>query len=215
MFFRSEKVKHRSALRLFICFVFSPRRCHYASKTSLQVENSQTVSIVKNREGLSREQIAELYQRTGVLVLRRCLLILRDEDAAQDVLQEVFIRLIQYGAGLNHDKVPLAWLYRTAERCCFDRIKKGLHYPISDSKLVAETASFCDDQERIDSSNIVFRYFYKLEPKIQQLALLYYLDGLTQEQIASELKWSRRTVGKKLKQLQQRADKLRQLDQDG
>ena len=199
----------------FICFVFSPRRCHYVSKTSLQVKNYQTVSIVKKREGLSREQIAELYRRTGVLVLRRCLLILLDEDAAQDVLQEVFIRVIQYSAGLNNEKVPLAWLYRTAERCCFDRVKKGLRYPISDSKLVAEAASFCDDQERIDNSNIVFRYFYRLEPKLQQLALLYYLDGLTQEQIASELKWSRRTVGKKLKQLQQRADRLRQLDQDG
>jgi DNA-binding transcriptional regulator LsrR (DeoR family) len=45
----------------------------------------------------------------------------------------------------------------------------------------------------------------KFEPKVQQVALLYYVDGLKQEEIAHQLGWSRRTVIKKLALMRRQA----------
>ena len=166
--------------------------------------------IFRNKNRLNRDEIADLYQRTGALVLRRCVLILRDEEEAKDILQDVFVRLMRYDDGIQSQQIPLSWLYRTAERCCFDRLKRKIRDPIADPRLSVQLTAHFDEQAKLEASEIVLRYFFRLDPKLQQLALLYYVDGLPQEEIARELKWSRRTVGKKLKELYERGKKLQE-----
>lgn len=157
---------------------------------------------------LPKHEVAELYRRTGVLVLRRCLLILAEKAEAEDVMQEVFIRLMRYGTFSKADQVPLAWLYRTAERCCFDRLRRLKREPagIPEDKLQLLTSPGGGAQH--EAAELVLRFFHKLDGKLRQVALMHYLDGLPQEQIASQTGWSRRTVGKKIKKLRQRAQRL-------
>ena len=159
-------------------------------------------------QGVSREQVAELYRRCGALVLRRCRLILGGEAEAEDALQEVFIRLMHYGASVREGTVPLSWLYRTAERCCFDRMKKSRREPLGASQELFDALAVSEGDERREAAEMIARFFHRLKPKLKQVALLHYVDGLTQERIALELGWSRRTVGKKLNQLRQRAGRL-------
>jgi RNA polymerase sigma-70 factor (ECF subfamily) len=170
------------------------------------------VSRITKKDFSSQEEIAELYRRTGALVLRRCRLILKDDTAAEDALQDVFVRVIRYGRGVRKRDIPLSWLYRTAERCCFDRLRADQRSPLADWRLVAELPAVFDERAQMESSEKVLNYLYRMKPKLQQLAMLYYVDGLSQERIASELKWSRRTVGKKLKKLQEIAERLGRLD---
>ena len=42
-----------------------------------------------------------LYQKYGPMVLRRCRRLLGDEDEAVDVMQEVFVRLLQHRERLS------------------------------------------------------------------------------------------------------------------
>jgi RNA polymerase sigma factor (sigma-70 family) len=121
---------------------------------------------------------------------------------------------MRYGGGVKSEQIPLSWLYRIAERCCYDRKRRDVRTPIVDPKIQINLVGNVDEQAKLEASEIVLRYFYKLDEKLQQLALLYYVDGLPQEQIATELKWSRRTVGKKLKELHERAKRLRQLEKN-
>jgi RNA polymerase sigma-70 factor, ECF subfamily len=155
---------------------------------------------------LPKHEVAELYRRTGVLVLRRCLLILTEKAEAEDVLQEVFIRLMRYGTFSKADQVPLAWLYRTAERCCFDRLRKLKREPAGIPEDLLLTTPGGGAQH--EAAELVLRFFHKMDDKLRQVALMHYLDGLPQEQIAAQTGWSRRTVGKKIKKLRQRAQRL-------
>lgn len=156
----------------------------------------------------SRDQVAELYRRTGALVLRRCQMLLDDKAEAEDVVQEVFIRVMLYGSSVQEEKIPLSWLYRTAERCCFTRLKKRKREPPEKTDEFSNTLAVPDGQEQREALELVLRFFHRLDDQLKQVALLHYVDGLSQERIAKELGWSRRTVGKKIKKLRQRGKRL-------
>jgi RNA polymerase sigma-70 factor (ECF subfamily) len=157
---------------------------------------------------LSSKELGEVYRQKGVLVLRRCKTILHEKAEAEDVLQEVFIRLMRYGQFEKAEEVPLAWLYRTAERCCFDRIKKIMREPAGISEEKLDSLEVPGVEARHQASEMIVRFLHKLDDKMKTVALMHYLDGMTQEQIAAELGWSRRTVGTKIKFLKKRAAKL-------
>jgi RNA polymerase sigma-70 factor, ECF subfamily len=138
-------------------------------------------------------------------VLRRCQLLLRDRAEAEDVLHEVFLRAMRYGGDFPDGDVPLAWLYRVAERCCFSRMEKRTREPVAEAEDLAGQVGDTGGPGRQEASVKVARFLDRLEPSLRHLAVLYFVDDLTQEEAAQELGWSRRTVGKKLKLLEAKA----------
>jgi RNA polymerase sigma-70 factor (ECF subfamily) len=136
-------------------------------------------------------------------------MLLRDAAEAEDILQEVFVRIMRYGGPDQEEPIPLAFLYRTAERCCFDRLRKRNREAPAASECPAEVPVAAGQEGHQEVVQLLQRFLHRLPPKVIQVALLHYVDGLPQERIAAELGWSRRTVGKKLKLLRQKAARLR------
>ncbi|MBK7863955.1 MAG: sigma-70 family RNA polymerase sigma factor [Archangiaceae bacterium] len=161
---------------------------------------------------MTERQLNDAYERFGHLVFRRCLAILRDEAAAKDAVQEVFVRLWRLPDGFTAAHSKLRWLYRVGERICFDVLDRHAHQreeplqPEHDDVHSAPPAA-----NAIDDGEVVLRFISRFDERTRQVALLFYLDGLTREQIAAETGWSRHTVAKKLALLQQRATALRRL----
>jgi RNA polymerase sigma-70 factor (ECF subfamily) len=156
---------------------------------------------------ITEREVAEAYARYGPLVLLRCRRILRDPGAAEDALQEVFLRLWRYGEGFRGAESKVSWLYRVAERCCFDRLarqKRRAEVPLEDQPEQGNAAL-----APVEDWNVVVRFFGQLEQRLQRVAVLHYIDELTQEEIAAEVGWSRQTVAKKLDLLRRRAAKAR------
>ena len=160
---------------------------------------------------LTRERVADIYEKSGALVLRRCQLILGSAGEAEDVMQDVFVRLMRYGASIRNEEVPISWLYRTAERCCFDILSKRKREPVFDDQKTAELLEAQDGSNKQEALEMILRFISGMPAKYKQIALLHYVDGLSQERISEELGWSRRTIGKKLKKLSKRADRLTHL----
>ncbi|MCA9565532.1 MAG: sigma-70 family RNA polymerase sigma factor [Myxococcales bacterium] len=168
---------------------------------------SATVLLASAAGGKRNDQmVAELYERTGGLVLRRCRRILRDPSEAEDAMQEVYLRVLKYGSSVEGE-INLSWLYRTAERCCFDRLKKRSKNPVHEDDDFPDVP-FPGLGDRAEAGQFVKQFFHGLDEKLQQLALLYYVDELSQEEAAQALGWSRRTVGKKLDLLKEKAERL-------
>jgi RNA polymerase sigma-70 factor (ECF subfamily) len=163
---------------------------------------------------MTPDEVADLYRRTGAQVLRRCRLLLRDAAEAEDVLQEVFVRVLKYGTSIQDEQVPLSWLYRTAERCCFDRLRRRTREPIAEEGSLAQLPAPPEGLPAEDGE-LIRRFFYHLPPKLMRVALFQYVDGLTQDRIAGETGWSRRTVGKKLNWLRKRARRLARTQSQG
>jgi RNA polymerase sigma-70 factor, ECF subfamily len=159
---------------------------------------------------LTDDEVVEIYNQYGALLLRRCRLLLGDAGAAEDALHETFVKIWSYGASLRTATSRLAWLYRCVDRNCFDvlaaraRRAEQLFDPLAPelARLPATTRDEAADWE------IVRMFLHRLDERLQRIAVMHWVDEMTQDEIAAETGWSRQTVCKKLKQLRERAARL-------
>jgi RNA polymerase sigma-70 factor (ECF subfamily) len=150
---------------------------------------------------MTEDDVATLYREYGYVVFRRCLVYLGDSSAAQDAVQEVYVRALRGANGFRGDADPRTWLCRIADHLCLDLLRRRNRNPVvrgSFGAEVLEPAVGDDDQESLLRVRWLLR---ELDPDSYRLAILYYVDELTQEELAQELGLSRRTIGKRLRRL--------------
>lgn len=147
---------------------------------------------------LENDALAELYRRYGYLVHRRCLAIVQDGADADDALQEVFLRVRRYG-DTERGGSTLAWLYAISFRVCCDQLDRRRKEPPSTPDALAalelRSVGSGEDAERRALLGGALR---AVGPKTREIAVLHFLDGMTQEETAAASGYSRKTVGKKL-----------------
>ncbi|MBI5545193.1 MAG: sigma-70 family RNA polymerase sigma factor [Deltaproteobacteria bacterium] len=153
--------------------------------------------------------MADAYALYGPLVMRRCRRLLREEAAADDAAQEVFLRLWKYGASFREAESKLAWLYRVAERCCFDCAKRRERRAEAPLDETADRPEPRAGAQAVDDWSVVVRYLGRLDQRMRQVAVLHYLDEMNQLEIAAATGWTRQTVAKKLEALREQAARWR------
>ncbi len=168
-----------------------------AQMLSFPSANARQSSTVTSSD-LNRGKVAQLFETYWFLVHRRCLAILQNRDDADDAQQEVFVRVQRYG----HTRTgasTLAWLYSIAFNCCCDLMKRRAKVsPTADEKLWSLVRGVEGHTISSDERALLSSVLRRLDAETREVGLLYHLKGLTQEEVASEKGYSRRTIGKKL-----------------
>lgn len=160
------------------------------------------------RSGLTNREVAELFEQYGYLVHRRCLIILRSEALADDALQNAFIKVMRYGDHVRSADSPLRWLYRVADRCSFDLLRRSRKVELlsPDERVVdVPDMSMSVDVAARDS---VLAFLNRLDDLDRHIAVLAFVDELSQDQIAAEVNRSRQTVNKRLGRIRERAQRF-------
>lgn len=160
-----------------------------------------------SERGLPASELTELYRRYGYALHRRCRVLLRDDAAADDVLQEVFVKLMRAGAGVRDAEAPLRFLQRVADNACFDWMRKrrtARTEPMDDGPAEDVPAPPGVDHE---ARSLALRVLARLDDAEQSLAVMAYVDGLTQSEIARELGVSQPAVNKKLQKIREHAER--------
>lgn len=134
-----------------------------------------------------RDRLEALYRAYGHAVHRRCRRILRTEAEADDVLQEVFMRVHRYGIPEALES-ELGWLYRIADRCCFDAMKK--RRATSPLSAVPEAGASGPDECAL----ALRRALEACPDELREAGVLYYLDEMSQEEVAGATGLSRKVV---------------------
>ena len=117
-------------------------------------------------------------------------------QAAEDAFQETFLRARRYGGPPRGAPVTLAWLYTIANHCCFDLLRKhGRERPADPEATAGLSGPAGGDVER---DLILRKMVGRIDARTREIGLLHHLGGLTQEEVASRLGTSRKTVGRKL-----------------
>ncbi len=140
-----------------------------------------------------------LYQAHGRAVLRRIRRFYAPPED-EEVLQEIFEGLLRSGASFRGEASPTTWLYRVATRHCLIRLRN--------ERRRAELFEACApawaeptspaDQETLAT---LARLWRKLDPELVEIAVYYWLDGLSQEDVGALLGVSGRTVSNRLRQI--------------
>jgi len=138
-----------------------------------------------------------LFERYGPMVLRRCRRLLRDEDEALDVTQEVFLRLLKQRHRLT-DRHPSSLLYRIATNLSLNRIRDRRRAPVLPGDEVLHRIARWNDP---DVPLLLARLFGRHPESTRTMAVLHYVDGMTLEQVARECGMSVSGVRKRLRGL--------------
>lgn len=153
-----------------------------------------------------RSRAAELYDRYGPAVYRRCLRLLRDRETARDATQEVFMRLVKDKVRLEDREHILPWIYRVATNHCLNVIRSNRRHgeavPSDELSLAAPETS--DYPTRSLARNVLARF----DEGTQAVAIGVLVDGMEHEELARTLGISRKTVERRLGRFLTAATKL-------
>ncbi len=163
--------------------------------------------------------LGELYERHKALVYRTALAIVHDEKMAEDIMQEVFLRLYRY-AGRVNTALPLEpWLYRVTVNTTYRWINRARRWLRTLHGIIERWASeeaVAASSESVAEEHEVWRDLQRaidaLPPAHQAVVVLHYLEELSLEEIATVLGVPEGTVKSRLHYARGR---LRRVLEDG
>jgi RNA polymerase sigma-70 factor (ECF subfamily) len=134
--------------------------------------------------------LARLYDRYGAFVFRRARRMLNDDQAAQDACQEVFLRL--WRAQPRFDTTsPVTWLFQVTTNYCLNQLRDRQRRERLDPGQAPTSAT----------PGLPLQLLLRGIPEeLHALAVHYYLDQMSQDEIAVALGLSQRTVSNRLKE---------------
>ena len=149
-----------------------------------------------------QDAFTEIYNRYWKLIYAHVYKMLRDEDDAKDIVQEVFGNLWLKAASIKNNVNVSGLLYIAARNKVFDLIGKNKVR----TDYIGEIASFLSDPvndqvDTIDEKRIIEileREIQKLPPKMREIFELSRKDNLSHKEIASRLNISEQTVKKQV-----------------
>jgi RNA polymerase sigma factor (sigma-70 family) len=141
-----------------------------------------------------------LYRAHAPAVFRRARTLLRSAADAHEVTQELFLGLCERPELLRDVESVAAYLYRATTHACFNRMRNGQNQ----RRLLREQLEHAHYElaPLPDELSALHAELLRMPEPLGQLAVYYYFDELTQEEIAPLLACSRRQVGNLLEQLQ-------------
>lgn len=144
--------------------------------------------VVRIRDG-DLEALGELYERYKSLVYRTALAITFDERAAEDILQDVFLRAYSYADRLDETVTLGPWLYRVTVNSSYtwtNRVKRWLYLLQDTLDRLAPSSQWYPEAtaEEQEWQQMIQRAIDALPPHHRVVIVLHYLEGLSLKEIA-------------------------------
>jgi RNA polymerase sigma factor (sigma-70 family) len=156
--------------------------------------------------GPDRVDAEDVCRRYGAAILRRCRGILKDAAEAEDVAQEVFVTLLTKGGQFRGEAQVASWVYRITTNHCLNRLRAGRRRGAreqADQVVAWIDVAPINPYEHVSTVGLLEVICAELEPLDQQIFIYRYLDDLQQEEIATLVGRTRRTVYTRLKHIEQ------------
>lgn len=154
--------------------------------------------------------LRDWYERYGPMVHRRCRALLRDDEEAREVMQDVFVEVARRGEALRVD-APSSFLYRTATNLCLNRMRSKRRKPAdADTDLLDRIAVAPDAEDKSIARGLLDRIFGREQASTREMAVMHLVDGMTLEQVASETGLSVSGVRKRLRMLKAHVAELQE-----
>jgi RNA polymerase sigma-70 factor (ECF subfamily) len=124
-----------------------------------------------------------------------------DKSVAEDVTQQIFLKLFTAIQQFRGDSEFTTWLYRLVVNACMDeRRKRRKLLPWGESFAFTPTHKKPQEKQyaRVEIAEAVQLAIGELKPKFRLPILLKYVEGLSYEEIASVMGCSKGTVASRL-----------------
>jgi len=135
----------------------------------------------------------DAYQRHGRALLRKAERMLGNRADAQDLVQSLFLDLLQKG-----ESPDLPYLYRAITNRCLTYIRDTSNrtrlLESNDDALRGPVRTRCD--ERVIGMDLLLKLSKTLDERALEILFYRFFDDMTQDEIAELMSLSRKTIGK-------------------
>ncbi len=146
-------------------------------------------ALLRRVAGRDRSAFSALYDATSAKLYGVILRILQRRDIADDILQEVYIRIWERAVDYDASKgSPIAWMAAIARNRALDEVRRKNPVSIEDAPETLEIAG--DDPSPLDNLSQsqdmqrLARCLDGLEADKRDMVLLAYRQGLSREELA-------------------------------
>jgi RNA polymerase sigma-70 factor, ECF subfamily len=167
------------------------------------VELISDAELIKRLQDGSLDALGILYDRHRHLVFRTALAISGDEDAAADLLQDIFLRLHRFAERIDPERPLEPWLYRMTTNLSYTWVKRRKRWmrPLEDmaDRLVGGRKDLPSYEAEVEESWAVMRQAITSLPLLQRgVVVLYYVNDLSLQEISDILEVPVGTVKSRL-----------------
>ena len=190
-------------------FLESRNRILYVSVKT----NGSRVRIIYTEEQTAlqnREKIKEIYDRQVDRVYRTAMVFMKNTQDAEDIVQSVFLTLIEKGIQFDTPEHEKAWFIVTTRNRCKDILKSYWRKSVD---LVEEGMDETADSVSTDPPGSDFRaealdIIMNLPEDQREIILLHYYEGYTVNETADMLKLSESKVRSQIASARRALSKL-------
>ena len=137
----------------------------------------------------TEKELTAAVNKYGDLVLRLCLIHLKNKSDSDDIFQEVFLRYYRHNGSFESDEHEKAWIIRVTNNACKDLLRNFFHSRTVSIDEIGELQGRDETEYRE-----VFEAVLSLPEKNREVVYLHYYEGYKAKEIASILKMNVNTV---------------------
>lgn len=141
----------------------------------------------------SAQDVGTLFSLHGPMVFRRALRLMGRKEDAEEVTQEVFVRVMRSVAQFDGRSSMSTWLYQITTNYCLNLLRdRSRRRELFEQNVLIEDGS---EQASVADLLLLRRLLSEADPQQASAAVYVYLDGMSHEEAAELLGVSKRTVG--------------------
>ena len=166
----------------------------------------QGAVVTRTQEDLSA-YYGELYELYATDVLRMCYFYLGDRARAEDVCQDVFVRLITTNPPLQEGKEK-SWLLKVAMNRCRDLWRGAWLKRVVLGGPTFELIPAPDEFTQIGDKQEMMNAINKLQPMFKEVILLHYYQGYGISDIADMMELPEGTISSRLSRARKKLEEV-------
>lgn len=153
---------------------------------------------------MNLKMIENWYREYGPLVFRRCRQFLADENDVKDAVQEVFVLVLRNRERLK-DEFPSSFLYRVATNVVLNMIRsRKRRKEVAGDEMLEIILNDDNLPEKVSIRNMLEKIFSGEPDSTKVMAVYHFVDGMTLDETAHEMRMSVSGVRKRLRLLKER-----------
>jgi RNA polymerase sigma-70 factor, ECF subfamily len=175
-------------------------------------EHMPTMTVPSASGEVLPEALAEIFREHYQLIYRTAFSVTGSKQDAEDVLQTIFLRLLQRDLPLKFRTTPQAYLYRAAVNLALNTLRSRKRQHVTeDLERLEAPASEGDSMPSTEDERIqqtLLDAIARLRPRAVEILILHYEHNFSDAEIAKMLGKSRGTIAVSLYRARARLKKL-------
>ena len=152
-------------------------------------ENNKLEDAIRRMADGDKTALAELYERTGTAIYAFIVSLLKDRHRADDVYQEVYLKIYENASAYTPKGKPMAWMITIAKNQCFMLLRK-----VKAEETLEDVETLWTANPDIEERILLEAAFRQISDEERNIGVLHVLSGLKHREIAKILNLPLATV---------------------